>query len=133
MKLTLASENSIMILYFLAKEKRRISISEFAVKLQAPANHLHKLIQLLAKKGYVQSYAGKVGGVELVANPSKVTVLEIIEHFEGPISFCNCLLRKENCTLLNSCSLKKELADASDFLRKRLAKKTIKSLVLSKE
>ncbi|OGB88549.1 hypothetical protein A3H38_02770 [candidate division WOR-1 bacterium RIFCSPLOWO2_02_FULL_46_20] len=132
MKLTLAAENSIMILYFLTREGKRLTVAELSQKLGTPANHIYKLVQSLVRGGYVRSFQGKVGGVELAANPHKVTLSEIIEHLEGPINLSNCIFREKNCIFIKNCVLKGKLAAAAQKLVAVLRRTTVQDLVNEK-
>ena len=129
MKLTLAAENSIMILYFLAREGKRMTVAQLSKKLAAPANHIHKLVQSLARGGYLRSFPGKTGGVELAANPRQITLSRIIEHLDGPINLSNCIFRRKNCVLVKNCVLKGKLAAAAQKLTEALESSTIDDLV----
>ena len=132
MRLTLAAENSIMLMYFLAKERQRLTVAEFSKKLGTPANHIYKLVPALGRAGYVRSFQGKTGGVELGVNPRKITLIEIIEHLEGPLHLCNCVFRQKNCSFIKNCVLKGKLAAAAQKLIAVLRRTTVQDLVNEK-
>lgn len=121
-----------MLLYSLAREGKRLTVAELSQKLGAPPNHIYKLVQSLARGGYVRSFPGKVGGVELAANPRKITLSEIIEHLEGPIYLSNCIFRKKNCVFVKNCVLKGRLAAAAQKLVAVLRRTTIQDLAREK-
>lgn len=106
-----------------------MTVAELARQLGAPANHIYKLVQTLVRGRYAKSFPGKVGGVELAANPRKITLSEIIEELEGPISLSNCVFRKKNCVFIKNCVLKGKLAAAAQKLVGVLRRTTIQDLV----
>jgi Rrf2 family protein len=129
MKLTLAAENSILILYFLAKENGQLTARQLSQRIGAPLNHLYKLILALAKGGYVQTAQGTTGGIKLKRPAQRISLLEIIELIEGPIYLANCVFRKKTCSLIKRCVLKLKLIEAQEQLVRVLQSSTISDLV----
>ena len=75
-----------------AEPGRRHPAKELAETLCVSEAHLAKVMQRLAKHGFVQSARGPGGGFQIVTNVDDVTLLEIFEAIEGPFSPSNCLL-----------------------------------------
>lgn len=68
-----------------------------------PKAYLSKLFQQLAKKGFVESARGPVGGFVLARSPSEITLLEVIEALEGPVFLNVCLIREGYCNRATTC------------------------------
>ena len=60
----------------------------FALKI------LHKLVQ----GSLVRSYKGVNGGYRLARRPEDITVKDVIELIDGPITICRCLMEDEVCS-----------------------------------
>jgi Rrf2 family protein len=63
---------------------------QMAADLQMPPAFLAKVLRRLAQVGYVENRQGRSGGVTLIAEPTKVTLLNIIEAVSGPIIMDTC-------------------------------------------
>ncbi len=70
-----------------------------------PRAYLSKLLQNLARKGFLKSYRGQEGGFVLARQARDITLLEIIEAVEGRIYFNECLIEKGLCERDEGCSV----------------------------
>jgi Rrf2 family protein len=75
-----------------AEPERRHPARELAGTLCVSEAHLAKVMQRLAKQGFVESVRGPGGGFRMGADAGEATLLEIFEAIEGPFSPSNCLL-----------------------------------------
>lgn len=81
----------------LARSGDRLSTQQVAETLQASEHHLAKVLQRLAKAGLVRSARGPGGGFVLTRAPEDITVLEVFEVIEGPLSDPACLFQEPVC------------------------------------
>lgn len=68
-----------------------------------------KLLKILAKSGVIQAKRGNLGGYQLVQEPKDLSLLKIIEVFEGKPFIADCLdedSAKSNCRLSANCHQK---------------------------
>ncbi|MEA4847127.1 MAG: Rrf2 family transcriptional regulator [Clostridiaceae bacterium] len=72
-----------------------MSLKEVAQKQQLSETYLEQLIAHLKKAGLVTSVRGAQGGYELIREPEKITVGEIIRTLEGPLAPSECVLDDE--------------------------------------
>ncbi|MBD3317569.1 MAG: Rrf2 family transcriptional regulator [Chitinivibrionales bacterium] len=63
-----------------------VRIRDIAERFQLPRNYLEQIFNRLGKQKLVQSVRGKNGGYTLAADPSRVTVMMILEALEGELS-----------------------------------------------
>lgn len=77
---------------------------EIAELFKASKHHLAKVHQRLTRAGFIVSHRGPGGGVELAKDANDITLLEIYETMEGPLSRHPCLFGKESCPR-NACVL----------------------------
>jgi Rrf2 family protein len=68
-----------------------------------PRAYLSKVLQDLGKRGIVRLKPGVGGGVVLVADPEKLTLLDVIQTVEGRMAFNRCVYAPGECALSCSC------------------------------
>jgi Rrf2 family protein len=74
-----------------------INVDEIAETTGSSRHHVAKVMQRLAKDGYVGSYRGPNGGFSMIKKPEEITLLEIYEAIEGKVSPTACPLDKQVC------------------------------------
>jgi Rrf2 family protein len=79
-------QNSLLALYslveFASDPVRHISAAEIAHKYEVSPHHLAKVLAELARAGIVQSVRGVGGGYRFAANARRLTLFDVISHFE---------------------------------------------------
>ena len=84
-------ENTRLALYsvleFAAQPGRQLSAAEIAARYRASPHHLAKVLRKLRRAGVLAAARGAGGGYRFVANPKRLTLLEVIALFEriGPV------------------------------------------------
>ena len=112
MRLTTHTDYALRTLMYLGATGDRATIADIARLYGVSANHIAKVVNQLARLGYVRSVRGIGGGVELACNPSSVTVGEIVEALEGNMHLLDCVATEDVCSIQSFCSLKGVLAEA---------------------
>jgi Rrf2 family protein len=74
--------------------------AQVATDLKLPSAFTAKVLRRLADAGYVESRAGRTGGVTLRRELSSVTLLDVIEAMSGPFVVDVCQTRKRCATQL---------------------------------
>ena len=74
-----------------------VSTREISRRTAVPKAFLHKITTDLVKSSLVSTSSGPMGGLALAQPSSEITVLQIIEAIEGPISINVCLVRPHEC------------------------------------
>lgn len=59
------------------------SAAEIAAKYGVSLNHLAKVLRTLGRAGLVEAARGATGGYRFVGSPRRVTLLDVIRHFEN--------------------------------------------------
>lgn len=114
MKLSLFTDYSIRTLLYLASRPDRLcSIAEVAKAYRISHNHLMKVVNDLAREGYIESVRGRGGGIRLGRPPEDINIGILIRHTEGGLDLVDC----GNCVLAPACGMTGVLKEAlSAFL-----------------
>ena len=75
-------------------------------------HHVAKVVNQLARLGYVRSIRGIGGGIELARDPERVSVGEVVMAFEGNMHLLECVGADDVCVIESFCKLKNVLARA---------------------
>ena len=81
----------------IADSEKIMNVTTIAEKIDSSKHHVAKVMQRLAKFGYVSSYRGPNGGFYLKKEPEKITLLNIYESIEGKIEIQTCPANKGKC------------------------------------
>ncbi len=105
MQLTQFTDLGIRVLLYLTQSRDEpIKIVEIAEQFQVPRNHLIKVVNRLAKLGWVQTTRGPKGGMRLGVKPESLTMADIIMELEGSRELIDC--SKYHCQLRTGCQVK---------------------------
>jgi len=69
----------------IAKSENFLNVTKIADLLGGSRHHVAKIMQRLAKDGYIRSMRGPTGGFVMVKKPEKVTFLDLFESIEGKV------------------------------------------------
>jgi Rrf2 family protein len=107
-----------------------VSVSTVARELGVSEAHLGKVLQRLARHGFLSSRRGPRGGYGLGRDPEEITLLEIYEAVDGPLVESTCLLERPVCTG-STCILGDLVASVNKQLRERLSSTRLSDLGFS--
>jgi len=88
-----------------------------------------KLLQKLNAAGLLKSAMGVNGGFSLNKPPSKISLSEVIEVVQGPISINRCLLRRDACPRQSSCPITRKLKGLQHSITESLTHITVEDLL----
>ena len=91
-----------------------------------------KLLQKLGKAGLVKSCMGSNGGFTLGREPSKITLMEIINVLQGPIRLNKCLLNGEGCEFEPECEINTKLVCLQLYINGYLEGITLEEILCSR-
>lgn len=121
MKLTTQTDYALRTLMYLATRDTRARVADVAALFGISVNHVAKVVNLLAREGYVLSTRGVGGGIELAKPPEDISVGEVIASMESDMHLLACVGSDESCLIHAFCKLKGALAEAErvqmDYLR----------------
>ena len=87
-----------------------------------------KLMQKLQKAGLVKSCMGPKGGFRLTREPAMISLMEVIEAIQGPISLNRCLMGVDACTKQKDCSVRAKLVGLQESINDYLKGITLDEL-----
>jgi Rrf2 family protein len=123
-------EYAIRAILFLARQPKDklIMSSEVAEKEDIPTHYLAKILQRMAKYGYVDSFKGRGGGFKITELAKKSSILEIVERVEGPVINLKCITGLKECDEENPCPLHQEWADLRNKIYNLISSKTVQEV-----
>lgn len=115
------------VVYLAARPEELASVGVIAGTLGASEAHLSKVMQRLAHGGIVRSIRGPKGGFALQRPADNLTLLEVYECIEGPLTASHCLLGKPVCT--GQCILGNMMHSVNAEVREYLSSHRISQLI----
>ncbi len=109
LKLTRKTEYALMALGHLSRtaEEGVTKVRKIADAHDIPFPVMAKVMQQLARKGFVEPVQGAQGGYRLKAQLADVSLWQFLERMEGPLGIVDCVsLSEDECTQVESCSIR---------------------------
>ena len=97
----------------------------------APQNYLGKLLQLLSRRGLVESQKGLGGGFRLARSPHEISLFDVIDAIEDSSRWNECILGNPSCSDDNPCSVHSRWAPVRDSYLELMKNTTIVDLAPS--
>lgn len=104
------------------------SAKEIADTYGIPLPLLSKILQKLAKNGFLRSEHGTNGGYKLARNPREISALDVIRTIDGPIVLTTCFTEHGACTHTEKCSVREPLRKVHEGILKLLSGITISDM-----
>ncbi len=105
------------------------SLHEIGEAQDIPESFLAKILQSLVRADLAVSQRGAHGGFALARPASEITMQQVIEAVDGPISVNRCVLSPDDCARSASCALHGSWLRAQAQLMDVLGSVTLESLV----
>lgn len=112
MSLTTHTDYALRTLMYLATIDTRSTAAHVADLYGVSQHHMAKVVNQLARLGYVRSIRGIGGGIELAKQPEEILLGKVVEAFEGNIHLLDCVATDDVCAIQSFCKLKGVLAEA---------------------
>lgn len=97
------------------------SAREIAEQYDIPIELMAKVLQLLARHRLLTSHQGTRGGYRLARASCAISVADIIEAIDGPLTVTACSTESENCGQYAKCSVRDPLWRIKDRIVAALA------------
>lgn len=123
-----ASSIAVHAMVLVAKSDGSINVNKIAELTQTSKHHVAKVMQRLAKGGYITSSRGPSGGFTLKMAPSKISFLDIYESIEGKAEIAACLFESPVC-VFSTCIMNNITAKISKEFLEYLKSQTLDKFV----
>ncbi|AMV25557.1 HTH-type transcriptional regulator CymR [Gemmata sp. SH-PL17] len=90
-----------------------ISMNELAKQNDVPKKFLEHIMLDLKSQGWVESSPGRMGGYVLALPPERITLGQVVRHFDGILAPVGCvsISNNEPCTQAPTCRFRRVLLD----------------------
>ena len=129
MQLSMRTDYALRALFTLVEHHggNPIPIGELARRNDVPKRFLEHIMLDLKARGWVESLPGKRGGYLLKKNPAKITMGEVVRHFDGylaPIA-CVSVTDYKRCTQESVCRFRRVLLQARNMVAELMDTSTL--------
>jgi Rrf2 family protein len=110
-----------------------IPIRELARRNDAPKRFLEQIMLQLKTQGWVSSEAGIRGGYVLAKSPAKITMGEVVRHFDGILAPIDCVsvTGYKRCSQEPVCKFRRVFLDARNYVAGVMDKATLADVAKS--
>lgn len=113
---------------------RSASAKEIAEKYGVPVPVLSKVLQKLARAGFLASEHGTNGGYRLAGEPTSISALDVVRAIDGPVFLTACFTESgEDCEHQDRCNIRDPLRRVHDGILGLLANLSMADLAADAE
>jgi Rrf2 family protein len=112
----------------LCADRGSTSAREIAEHYNIPIELMAKVLQRLARRGLVASHQGTRGGYHLARPAALISVADVIEAIDGPVTVTACSSVDDRCGQYARCSVRDPLWRIKDRILAALASCSISEL-----
>lgn len=128
MKVSQASAYALHALMYMVRHMTQLPVTSGAIAEAEgmPAGYLAKVLQQLARAGFVRSVRGRHRGYVFARSPEEISLLELLETLEGRPLFGDCPLRHFACGgTSQNCRILAQWNSATEKIRELLAQTSV--------
>jgi len=104
----------------------RLSTADLAAQFRVSQHHLTKVVQDIARGGFITTQRGAGGGISLARDANEIRLGSVVRHLERRFALVECCQEDGGtCILQPRCLLKPRLLAAHDAFLKELDKSTV--------
>jgi Rrf2 family protein len=131
MQITRQADYAVRAVLYLANLSNgtRAPTSQIAREQKIPSSFLAKIVSQLSVAGVVHTSRGARGGVSLARPSDEISLLEVIEAIDGPITLNECVPDPSVCPFGEDCPVHKIWLEAQADLIRRLELTSFDTLV----
>jgi Rrf2 family protein len=129
MKLSRKSDYALRALFTLVGHYGQgpVSIRELALRNDVPKRFLEHIMLELKEKGWVRSVPGRDGGYELGQPPERITMGQVVRHFDGILAPIACVstTHYQPCSQEPVCRFRRVLLEIRNFTARLMDRATL--------
>jgi Rrf2 family protein len=107
---------------------RSSSAREIAEQYDIPIELMAKVLQRLVRRGLLASHQGTRGGYELARTPANISVADVIQAIDGPVTVTACSTDEVSCDQFAKCNVRDPLWRVRERILSALGECTIAEL-----
>lgn len=111
------------------QSKGPVNLNDMAERQGISAKYLWQIVNLLKTAGFVRGMRGPKGGYVLIRDPNSITLLDVIQVLEGPISLVECVDDPAFCDRMENCVAHSVWSEVSQAVREALQKLTLAEIL----
>jgi Rrf2 family protein len=104
------------------------SAREIAGMYDIPIELMAKVLQRLVQRGLLASHQGTRGGYQLARTPAQITVADVIQAIDGPVTVTACTTDEGQCEQFSKCNVRDPLYRVRERILAALAECSIAEL-----
>ena len=132
LKINRQTDYAVRVILALAKRSSdsRLSTAEVQREMLIPKAFMARIVAQLSHAGLVNTFPGREGGMTLPRPPSRITLRDVVEAFEGPILLSECLQVKgeADCPFQSNCPVRSKWGLVQVAMLRELASITFEDL-----
>lgn len=135
MQITRQADYAVRTVLYLAslENGNRAPTSRIAEDQNIPSSFLAKIVSQLSVAGIVQTSRGARGGVSLAKPSPEISLLDVVEAIDGPITLNECVTDPSVCPFGDNCAVHEVWCDAQAKLVRQLDSTHFEALARSQE
>jgi Rrf2 family protein len=128
LRLSKKADYALMAMAHLALQPGSASAREIAESYEIPTELMAKVLQRLARRGLLTSQQGARGGYQLAHAATGISVADVIQAIDGPVSVTACSSHGDRCGQFEKCNVRDPLWRISDIILTALARTSVSEL-----
>lgn len=131
MQITRQADYALRAMLYLARLEpdERAATKKIAEERDIPPSFLAKIISQLSIAGLINTSRGARGGVSLARDPEDISLLQVVEAIDGPITLNECTVDPSECAFGDHCPIHEVFCEAKTQLIERLKSSTFDKLI----
>jgi FeS assembly SUF system regulator len=130
LRLSKLADYGTQVMAYMAGDESVHSASEVAAGLDIALPTVSKILKMLVRGGLLASVLGAKGGYMLARHPSEISIAEIIDAMDGPISITEC--STSTCSRESTCSTRSKWQGINHIILGALEKVNLAEMVAPK-
>ena len=130
LRLSKKAEYALMAVKDLASRPKSEAASarEIAERYRIPVELMAKVLQRLVRQDLLASHHGTRGGYHLARSPERISVADVIEAIDGPVTVTACSSADDDCDQYATCNIRDPLWRIKDQIRQALTAYSLQAL-----
>jgi FeS assembly SUF system regulator len=129
LRLSKFADYGTQVMAYMAKDSAVHSASEVSATLGIAIPTVSKILKMLVRENLVASSLGAKGGYTLARDPSEISIAEIINAMDGPISITECSSTTTSCQRESTCSTRSNWQGINHIIHDALDKVNLAQMI----